>query len=384
MCLEPQPVYLDCAATTPIEPEVMETMTYHMGHEFGNPASQMHSFGQRARSSVEKARNQIANVVSAKRSEVIFTSGATESNNLAILGLADEGRKTNRKHIITTQIEHQSVLSPMNQLANAGFEVDYLPVENHGQVNPELFSTILRPDTLLVSIMQINNETGVRQPISEITELLKDHPAYFHVDGAQGFGKELSVLSLPRIDLISISGHKIYGPPGIGALIARRRGKERPPLNPLIHGGGQELGYRSGSLPVHLIAGFGKASELAVTQAEQREKKCREFKAHLLDALSPLDFQINGIPEHIVANIINLRIGEINAEILIDALLDYVAISDGAACSSASTVCSHVLSSMGLSSKQIEASVRLSWCHFTPEPNWGIIVDVIQKLETIS
>ena len=248
-------VYLDCNATTPLEPEVQREMLRFFEGEFGNAGSRTHEFGARAKQAIQKARDQVAALVSAQREEVIFTSGATESNNLAILGLAAFGEQSKRRHIISTQIEHKAVLEPLEELERRGFEVEFLAPNSDGRVETEKIHAALRPDTLLVSVMHANNETGVIQPIEEIATILGKHAAYFHVDAAQTFGKLIEPLRNPRIDFISASAHKIYGPKGVGALIARRRGFDRAPLTPLLFGGGQERGLRPGTLPVPLIVG---------------------------------------------------------------------------------------------------------------------------------
>ena len=259
--------YLDCNATTPIEPRVRDLVIKFLDAEFGNAGSRTHDYGVRAKRAVQHARAQVATVVQAQPDEVLFTSGATESNNLAIFGLENEGRRSGRRHVITTQIEHKAVLEPLEILEERGFEVVRLPCDPSGWVHPEAVAEALRDDTLLVSVMHVNNESGVIQPIEEVAAVLEDHPAYFHVDAAQGFGKELAALRESRIDLISVSGHKVYGPKGVGALVARRRRFRRAPLKPLFYGGGQERGLRPGTLPVHLIVGLGLAAELGEKEA---------------------------------------------------------------------------------------------------------------------
>ena len=257
-------VYLDCAATTPLDPRVREVLIRNLD-EYGNAGSRTHDYGRRARTITEQARLQVAALANASRSEVIFTSGATESNNLAILGLESFARLSGNLHIVSTAIEHSAVLGPLEQLQLRGFSVTRVMPEPSGQVSAASIARALRPDTVMVSVMHVNNETGVRQPIEEIAALLESLPSiHFHVDAAQGFGKELRALRHARIDFISASGHKIHAPQGIGALIVRRRGRQRPPLAPLLHGGGQELGLRSGTLPVALIAAFGRAAEVAL------------------------------------------------------------------------------------------------------------------------
>jgi cysteine desulfurase len=237
-------VYLDCAATTPLEPLVREEVLRYLDEDFGNAGSRSHAYGQRARRAVEWARDRVAAVVDAQRGDVVFTSGATESNNLAILGLANHGLATGRRHIVTTAIEHHAVLEPTAELERRGFQVDRIDPDASGAVNADALLQVVRDDTLLVSVMHVNNETGVIQPIDEIATGLQGRDALFHVDAAQGFGKDIGPLRHRRIDLISVSGHKIHAPKGVGALIARKRGGARPPLSALMYGGGQERGWR--------------------------------------------------------------------------------------------------------------------------------------------
>lgn len=362
-------VYLDCAASMPLDPRVRDLLLTHLAGEPGNAGSRTHDFGARARRSVEHARDQVAAAAGAGRGEVLFTSGATESNNLALLGLAEHGRATGRRHVVGTAIEHRSVLEPLGVLARQGFEVTLIPPTAGGWVEPRAVREAVRPDTLLVTVMQVNNETGVRQPVEEIAGLLSDHPAFFHVDAAQGFGREPAV-GHPRIDLVSVSGHKLNGPQGVGALIARRRRGDRPPLTPLAYGGGQELGLRPGTLPVALIAALGLAAELAVAEAEARAARCRQFRARLLSALAPLAPVLHGDQERVLPHIMSLSVPGVPAEELMEGVREEIAISDGAACSSHSETCSHVLGAMRLDPALAEGAVRLSWCHLTEEPDW--------------
>jgi cysteine desulfurase len=300
------PVYLDCNATTPIEPEVGELVRAYLFEEFGNEGSRTHEYGARAKQAVQKARDQVAAVVGVGRDEVLFTSGATEANNLAILGLAEFGLAEKKTHVVTTAIEHKAVLEPIAALERRGFAVTVVPVERDGTVRPDAIRAALRPDTVLVSVMAANNETGARQPISEITETLTSHEAFFHTDAAQSFGKDLAVLRNPRIDLLSLSAHKLYGPKGIGALVTRRRGYTKPPLAPLMHGGGQERGLRPGTLPVALIAGLGKAAELATTRNEQRRKRCTAIKQKALEAFAPLRPRVHGPTQDTQEHVLNV------------------------------------------------------------------------------
>ncbi len=372
-------IYLDCNATTPVEPQVQDEVFRYMSIEFGNSGSRTHDYGARAKRAVERARDHVAAVVKAKRDEVIFTSGATESNNLVILGLAPHGEKTGRRHIVSTLIEHKAVLEPLEALSERGFEITLVSPNKGGWVDATRIREAVREDTILVSVMQANNETGVIQPISEIAEMLSDHPAYFHVDAAQGFGKEIKPLQSRRIDFISVSGHKVYAPKGIGAMVARRRGFDRPPLAPLFFGGGQERGLRPGTLPVPLVVGLGLASELAFQQASDRAAYCRAFRATLLEALKPLEPVINGDPERALPHVLNISFPGVDSEALMVALKDCIAISNGSACTSQSYQPSHVLKAMGLPEQVIKGAVRISWCHMTEAPNWKEVVGIINE-----
>lgn len=377
-------VYLDCAATSPMDPRVRQVLLRHLEHDLGNAGSRTHEFGRRARMAVEQARQQVAEVVEASRGEVIFTSGATESNNLAVLGLEEHGHSTGRLHIVTTAIEHASVLGPMEALEHRGFAITRVAPDSSGRMDAASIRKAVRPDTLLVSVMHVNNETGACQPIRAIAELLRSHEAFFHVDAAQGYGKEIDGLRSPRIDLISVSGHKIHGPQGIGALITRRRGRTRAPLLPLLHGGGQELGLRSGTLPVALIAAFGQAAELARTESQERNADWLAFRARLLAGLASLAPIVNGDLDHCLPNMINLSIPGMEAESVMEAWADLAAISNGAACSSHVYTCSHVLSAMNLSEERKAGAIRLSWCHMTPEPDWDGMVRTVRSMNAVA
>jgi cysteine desulfurase len=374
-------VYLDCNATSPIEPRVQEEVLRYLSIEFGNAGSRTHDFGVRANQAVQHAREQVAGVVKAKRDEVIFTSGATESNNLAILGLAKYGQDTGRKHIISTKIEHKAVLEPLEALAERGFEITLIPPTSGGWIDPQAVRDALREDTLLLSVMYVNNETGVIQPLPEIIEFIANHSVFLHVDAAQGFGKEIKALQSPRIDFISISGHKIYGPKGVGALIARRRGFNRPPLTPLFFGGGQERGLRPGTLPVPLIVGFGLAAELAISHARERAKACLNYRKKVLSALTPLEPFFNGDLARTVPHVLNISFPGLDSEAIMVALKDIIAISNGSACTSNSYQPSHVLKAMSIPDSVIQGAIRISWCHMTEEPDWSEIIDVIKRLQ---
>lgn len=356
-----RPVYLDFNATAPVDPRVAEEVMRFMTQEFGNAGSRTHGYGQVAKERVNRAREEVAAVVGAKPDEVIFTSGATESDNLAILGLARHGEATGRRHIISTKIEHKAVLEPLEILAAQGFEVELLEPTEGGWVPTESVAAALRPDTLLVSVMAVNNETGVVQPIEEIAALLLGHEAYFHVDAAQAFGKLIALLQNPRIDLLAISGHKIGAPKGVGALVNRRRGYKRPPLTPLMYGGGQERGLRPGTLPVPLIAGLGTAAALALAEADSRSISATTLKEELVAALLALGATVNGDAERTVPTTLNVSIPGVDSEAAIVALKDLVAVSNGSACTSQSYEPSHVLTAAGLPKERIEGALRISW-----------------------
>lgn len=373
-------IYLDCNATTPVEPSVASVVMRFLEKDFGNAASPIHDYGVFALAAVEHARGQVSEVVKARRDEVIFTSGATESNNMAILGLAEEGIKSGRRHLITTAIEHKAVLEPFEEMLRLGFEVQILPVGADGRFDPQRLADALRPDTLLVSTMQVNNETGVLQPLTEVTEILASHDAWWHVDAAQGFGKELEQLRQPRINLISVSGHKIYGPKGVGALIARKHDRQFPPLRPLMYGGGQEQGQRPGTLPVPLIAGIGESAKLAVRNNGERTEQCRTFRNQTLAMFSALGAEQNGAEEYTLPHVLNVSLPGINSELAIKALKHVIAVSSTSACTSHTRTPSHVLAAMGLSPEKVEQSIRLSWCHMTPDVDWSEVETILRTL----
>lgn len=372
--------YLDCAATPPVEPAVADLVSKYFKEEVGNAASRTHEYGLRAKQAVQAARHQVGKVVDAEIDEVIFTSGATESNNLAILGLRDHAETCGRKHIISTAIEHKAVLEPLEFLEKKGFQVTLLKPDKTGAVSPEALKDALRKETLLVSVMHVNNETGIKQPILEIANALNGHDAFFHVDAAQGFGKDIDTLLSKRIDLISVSSHKIHGPVGVGALITRKRQFSRPPLTPLSYGGGQEKGLRPGTLPTPLIVGFGLASEMAMKHCVARRKLCEKIRAEVLEALQRFKIQINGDTALSMPHILNFSISGLDSEAVILALKDVAAISNGSACTSQKYTASHVLESMGLNTPSVQGAIRLSWSHLTSDVNWDAFSRKIQAI----
>ena len=356
--------YFDNAATTRVDTRVAEIVMHYMVNEFGNAGSRTHFYGTAARTAVEDARSLVASVVDADDDEVIFTSGATEADNLAILGLAEEAEKISSRHIITSEIEHKAVLEPVEYLESRGFTVTRVPPNPDGIIDLDRLKDALRDDTFLVSIMHVNNETGVIQPIDQITELLEGRNTWFHVDGAQGFGKTLPALRNKRIDLISVSGHKIYAPKGIGALIARKRpDRSRPPLRPLMYGGGQERGLRPGTVPVALVAGFGEAARLAVLESEQRWAIGKATETEVLKLVKQAGGQVNGDRKQAIPFIVNASFPGLDSEAFIVATKSLLAISNGAACSSHSYERSHVLSAMQLEDRVIGSAIRFSFSH---------------------
>jgi cysteine desulfurase len=375
-----RPIYLDCAATTPIDPEVREVILEYLDIEYGNAGSRTHEYGSAALRAVNRAREQVAAVVACEPEEVVFTSGATESNNLAILGLANGPAGASKRRIVSTAIEHKAVLEPLEHLAGRGFEVQLVAPNVMGRINADDVLMAVTDDTLLVSVMHVNNETGVIQPIDEIAEGLQGKDVYFHVDGSQGFGKDIERLRHPRIDMISISGHKIFGPKGIGALVARRRLRRKIPLTPLQFGGGQERGLRPGTQPVHLIAALGRAGEIALRDSAIRKASCLDFRQALLQGLAPLNPTMVCDKAIVLPAIASLSFNDVDAESVIIALRNSVSISSGSACTSTDVKPSHVLLSMGLSVEEAYRVTRWSWSHLTPPVMWANVREDLQKL----
>ncbi len=366
-----RPLYLDHAATTPVLPEVAKIVQFYMVEEFGNAGSRTHEYGARALKAVNHARKQVADVVDARPDDVIFTSGATEANNLAILGLTDFGRESGRTHIISTAIEHKAVLEPLEEMQRRGFDVTLIRPNKGGWVEHEEVLAAVRENTLLVSVMHVNNETGIIQPLEEITAGLEGSEVYFHTDAAQGFGKDLPPLKNQRIDMISISGHKIGAPKGVGALILRRRSYKRAPLKPLMFGGGQERGIRPGTVPVPLVAGLGEAAEAAVTRNEAWKLACDHQCQELRDRLVELSAIPIGDQNRRLPSVINISFGDRDSEATLLAWRGLLAASNGAACTSSSYTLSHVLAAMGCTEQEGRCSIRFSWGLESPDQPLG-------------
>lgn len=370
--------YLDVAATTQVDRRVADVVLHWMTVEFGNAGSRTHEYGARAKKAVHEAREFLAGTVKAKSDELIFTSGATESNNIALLGLAAHGEESGRRHIVTSAIEHKAVLEPLEHLQGRGFEVDYLHPGPNGRVSVDSVMERVRPDTLLVSLMHVNNETGIIQPVADLAHRLRKTSTFLHVDAAQGYGKVPDDLRAP-IDMISISGHKIGAPKGIGALVIRRRGWDRIPLRPIMFGGGQERKLRPGTLPVPLIMGLAEAAKVFAADHDRWARESRRVREKLLAALGKTRFHLNGDQEHVVPHILNLSFEDVDAERLIVRLKDQVAIATGSACTSASYTPSHVLTAMGLPNEVVTNGLRLSW-----HPGQATGLDVDRLAETIA
>jgi cysteine desulfurase len=326
-----------------------------------NSGSRTHVFGQQAKEAVERAREQVAQLIGATSDEIVFTSGATESNNLAILGLAEWGKEIGRLHVLGTAIEHKAVLEPLDRLRTWGFDVELLPVTPGGFVEPDEVKRRLRKDTFLVSMMHANNETGVLQPVEEVGSLLAGTATLFHIDAAQTYGKEVDILERVVCDFLSISGHKIYGPQAIGALRVSKKKLDRRRIKALVVGGGQERGFRSGTVPVAPVVGLGKAAELARAEYRERQNQARRVKMEFLKGISDVSHWLNGDQDRCQSHVLNVGFPGVDSEALMVELRDVVAISNGSACTSSQYGPSHVLKAMGLDEDAIDSAVRISW-----------------------
>ncbi len=372
------PIYFDYAATTPVDPRVAEKMMQYLtvDGQFGNPASRSHRFGWQAEEAIDIARNQIADLINADPREIVFTSGATESDNLAIKGAAEFYNKKG-KHVITVKTEHKAVLDTTRELERAGYEVTYLDVKEDGLIDLDVFKAALREDTVLVSVMHVNNETGVIQDIEAIGNLCRANKTIFHVDAAQSTGKiDIDLQQLP-VDLLSISAHKMYGPKGIGALYVRRRPRVR--LNAQMHGGGHERGMRSGTLATHQIVGFGEAARVAKEEMAADQARFQKFRELLWNGVKDIEeVYYNGNLEHSVPNIVNISFNFVEGESLIMALKD-LAVSSGSACTSATLEPSYVLRALGRNDELAHSSIRFSFGRFTTEAEVEHAVKEIHK-----
>lgn len=380
-------IYLDYASTTPVADEVITEMLKYLSFDnaFGNPASNTHDYGWEAKEAVDIARLQVAQLINAEAREIVFTSGATESDNLAMKGVAD-AYKSRGKHILTSMIEHKAVIDTCTYIQSQGYEVTYLQPDHKGQISLQSIQDALRDDTILVSIMAVNNELGTIYPLAEIGDLCYKHKILFHVDAAQGVGKIAIDVKTMKIDLLALSGHKIYGPKGVGALYVRRKPKVK--LTPLIHGGGHEQGFRAGTLATHQLVGLGKACELMLEKQAELVQHVHVLREKFLQGLSDLPQLIINTPlDNSYSGILNITFKGVDGESLM-AMLYQLAISMGSACNSANVEPSYVLSAIGLKQQEAHASLRFSFGRYTTKEDVDIaveaIVDVIKKLRAIS
>lgn len=370
------PIYLDYSATTPVDPRVAAKMIPWLTEHFGNPASRSHAYGWEAEAAVEEAREQVAKLVNADPKEIVWTSGATESNNLAIKGAAHfySGKG---KHIITMRTEHKAVLDTFRELEREGFEATYLDPKDNGLVDLDVFRAALRPDTVLVSIMFVNNEIGVIQPIAEIGEICREKGIIFHVDAAQATGKVAIDLDKLKVDLMSFSAHKTYGPKGIGALYVRRKPRIR--LEAQMHGGGHERGLRSGTLATHQIVGMGEAFRIAREEMGAENERVRMLRDRLLKGLQDIEATyVNGDLEARVPHNLNISFAYVEGESLIMAIKE-VAVSSGSACTSASLEPSYVLRALGREDELAHSSIRFSIGRFTTEEEVDFTIDLLHR-----
>lgn len=370
-----RPVYLDYSSTTPVDPKVVDEMVPWLFEKFGNPASRSHAFGWEAEEAVEKARAQVASLVNADPREIIWTSGATESDNLAIKGAAYFYREKG-KHLITVRTEHKAVLDTMRDLERQGFEVSYLDVKENGLLDLDVLKAAIRPNTTLISVMLVNNEIGVIQDIAAIGEITREKGIVFHCDAAQATGKVDIDLAALKVDLMSFSAHKTYGPKGIGALYIRRKPRVR--IEAQIHGGGHERGFRSGTLATHQIVGMGKAFALAKTLMHDENKRMKALRDRLLAGLSSIsETYVNGDMEHRVPHNLNISFNYVEGESLIMAIKE-LAVSSGSACTSASLEPSYVLRALGRNDELAHSSIRFTMGRFTTEEDIDFTVELIK------
>ncbi len=381
-----RPIYLDCNATTPVDPQVVAAMLPFFTEYFGNPSSLNHAYGWEAEAGVDKAREILATAINADPVEIVFTSGATEANNLAIKGVA-ESYMAEGKHIITVQTEHSAVLAPCRYLETLGFSVTYLPVEADGLVDLEKLIGAFRPETILVSVMAANNEIGVLQPIRDIGGLCRDHNILFHTDAAQALGKIPLDVQAMKIDLLSMTAHKLYGPKGIGALYVRRR-NPRVQLAPQMHGGGQERGLRSGTLYTPQIVGFGEALRLALLEQVSEMERLAGLRDRLFNHLNTLpNLHLNGHPTQRLANNLNISIEGVQGSALLSKLQAEIALSSGSACSAANPAPSHVIKALGRSDELARATLRFGLGRHTTaeeiEQTGKIVTEVVKSLRSM-
>lgn len=368
-------IYMDYQSTTPLDPRISKEMLKYFTEKFGNPHSKDHSYGKEAAAAIEIARNQIAKFINTTPKKIIFTSGATESNNIAIKGLASYYQKTNKNHIITIITEHKSVIEPCRFLEQAGFKVTYLPVDKEGIVNINKLEKSIRKSTFLISVMLVNNEIGVMQPLNKIANICKKNNIHLHTDAAQAFGKIHINLQNLNIDLLSISGHKIYGPKGVGVLYVNDNVKTK--IKPLFHGGGQERNLRSGTLPTPLIVGLGLAAEIASKEIDINFIKITKLSNFFLDSILKINHvKLNGSFAKRFPGCINLQFNNIRSDILMKSMKN-ISVSSGSACTSESIETSHVLRALGLNQELTNRSIRFGFGKFTTKKDVKLVINTI-------
>jgi cysteine desulfurase len=370
------PIYMDYSATTPIDPRVADKMIPFLREQFGNPASRSHMYGWTAEAAVEEARGHVAALVNADPREIIWTSGATESNNLALKGAANF-YKTKGKHIITVKTEHKAVLDTVRELERVGFDATYLEPQDNGLITVEQIAAAIRPDTILVSVMLVNNEIGVIQPIDQIGELCRSKGIIFHCDAAQATGKVHIDLEKTKVDLMTFTAHKTYGPKGVGALYVRRKPRVR--IEAQMHGGGHERGLRSGTLPTHQIVGMGEAFRIAKLEMDSEIERIKALRDRLANGLKEIEeVYINGDMEHRVPHNLNVSFNYVEGESLIMAIKD-IAVSSGSACTSASLEPSYVLRALGRSDELAHSSIRFTIGRFSTEHDIDFAIDLLKS-----
>ena len=371
-----KPVYLDYSATTPVDPRVVDKMVPYLYERFGNPASHSHAYGWEAEKAVEEARGHVAALIGADPREIVWTSGATEADNLALKGIAHFYKEKGR-HLITVKTEHKAILDSMRHLETEGFEVTYLDVEENGLLDLGKLKAAIRPDTILISVMAVNNEIGVVQDLVEIGRICREHKIFFHCDATQAPGHIKINVDEWNVDLMSLSGHKVYGPKGIGALYVRRKPRVR--LECQMHGGGHERGMRSGTLPVHQIVGMGEAYRIAKEEMATEMERLRGLRNRLWNGIKDIEeVYLNGDLEHGAPNILNVSFNYVEGESLIMALKD-LAVSSGSACTSASLEPSYVLRALGLNDELAHSSIRFSLGRFTTEEEIDYTIELVRK-----
>lgn len=373
-------VYLDYNASAPVDERVLEHMLDVYRSHYGNADSRTHIFGTAAKELVGTARKKIAAILAVDSTDVFFTSGSTESNNMATIGLLEHALSTGRNHFITTSIEHKSILESMHHLQEKGCVVDFIAPDSSGRIRPEQILSLVTDKTLLVSMMHVNSETGIIQPIEEVGAALADTKTYFHIDATQGFGKLNDSLRQTCYDMLSMTAHKLGGPQGIGGLILRRDSSyRRPPIKPLMYGGPQERGYRPGTTPVALVAGFALAAELCERESAAHLADARAIKENFLSAIAGLDYSLNGEQAYCLPSTINISFHGVDAEGIFLAVKDEYAFSNGSACNSGSHAPSYVLAAMGLPEERINEAIRLSWSHAT-KVDFSALVNYVKSM----